>query len=245
MTGVDLKAHGRRANFLQMFQCELCDFLGLLIRHETHGDLHSRPRRHNRLAAFALIAAGEAVDFECGPGAALLHGGEAAFAEECGHAEHFLVVAFVVGQPAHLLALVGGERLHVVVESGNRDAAILIAQLRQQLTQGHCGIFHRAAKDAGVQIARRAVQDDFQRADAAQSIGECRQSFCRHAGVGNHHRVATQLLAPRLQERGQTFAADFLLAFDDEGQVAGQGRAGFQIRFDGFQVREVLALVVA
>src|SRR5688572_4564722 len=38
--------------------------------------------------------------------------------------------------------------------------------------------------------------------------------------------------------------ADLLLAFDDEGQVAGQFSPGFQIRFHGVQVREVLALVI-
>ena len=40
------------------------------------------------------------------------------------------------------------------------------------------------------------------------------------------------------------FAADFLLAFDDEGQIARQFRAGFQIRLDGLEMRQVLALVV-
>ena len=48
----------------------------------------------------------------------------------------------------------------------------------------------------------------------------------------------------RFEKIGEACAADFFFAFDHERQIAGQGRAGFQIRFDGFQVREVLAFVV-
>ena len=58
--------------------------------------------------------------------------------------------------------------------------------------------------------------------------------------------MASQLefAAVCFEKHGKVFAADFFLAFDHERQIAGQGRAGFQIRFDGFQVREELAFVV-
>ena len=41
------------------------------------------------------------------------------------------------------------------------------------------------------------------------------------------------------------FAADFLLAFDDKGQVARKFGVGFQVGFNGVQVGQVLAFVVA
>ena len=48
----------------------------------------------------------------------------------------------------------------------------------------------------------------------------------------------------RFEKTGKAFAADFFLAFDHERQIAGQGSAGFQIGFDRFEVREILAFVV-
>ena len=120
----------------------------------------------------------------------------------------------------------------------------LSRSLAEQLAQGHRRIVHRAAENAGVQIARRAVQRDFKRDDAAQRIGERRMIGVGHAGVGNDDGVAVQFAAVRLEKFREVRAADFLLAFDDERQIAGQGSAGFQIGFDGLEMREVLAFVV-
>ena len=64
----------------------------VLVRHQPDGDFGARPGRHDGLAAFALVAAGEAVDFEGRPGGALFERRETAFAEELGHAEEFLVL---------------------------------------------------------------------------------------------------------------------------------------------------------
>src|ERR1035437_1701707 len=47
------------------------------------------------------------------------------------------------------------------------------------------------------------------------------------------------------QKGRETRAANFFFTFDDEGEVAGQGRAGFEIGFDGFEVCEILTFVVA
>ena len=54
-----------------------------------------------------------------------------------------------------------------------------------------------------------------------------------------------QLRAVLLQKGREAAAADFFLALDDEGQVARQLGAGLEIRFNGLEVREVLAFVVA
>ncbi len=47
-----------------------------------------------------------------------------------------------------------------------------------------------------------------------------------------------------LRKSREAFAADLLLAFDDERQIARQRRAGFEMRLDGLEMREVLAFVV-
>ena len=67
----------------------------------------------------------------------------------------------------------------------------------------------------------------------------------RDAGVGNHDGVTTEFIAVFPQKRRETLAANFLLTFDDKGQVAGQRRVRFQVRLDGFEVGEVLAFVIA
>jgi len=48
----------------------------------------------------------------------------------------------------------------------------------------------------------------------------------------------------RLEKFCEVRAADFLLAFDDEREVAGQGSAGFEIGLDSLEMHEVLAFVV-
>ena len=68
------------------------DVFRVLIGHETAGDFGGGPGGHDGLAAFALVAAGQAVDFKGGAGAALFGGGEAAFAKEFRRAEQFLEV---------------------------------------------------------------------------------------------------------------------------------------------------------
>jgi hypothetical protein len=66
----------------------------------------------------------------------------------------------------------------------------------------------------------------------------------RHSGVGYDNGVALQFVAMQFDEFCKAYAADFFLAFDDERQVAGQGSSGFEIGFNGFEMREVLAFVV-
>jgi hypothetical protein len=66
-----------------------------------------------------------------------------------------------------------------------------------------------------------------------------------HAGIGDDHRLAQEFLASGAEERSEVGAADFLFAFDEEGEVAGELGAGAKEGFDGFEVGEVLAFVVA
>ena len=67
----------------------------------------------------------------------------------------------------------------------------------------------------------------------------------RHARVGNDDRIAGQL-RPVLPQKGrQAAAADLLFAFNDEGNIARQLGPGLEVSLHRFEVRQVLALVVA
>ncbi len=95
-----------------------------------------------------------------------------------------------------------------------------------------------------MQVARRPAHRDFKRDDAAQRVGERGMIGIRHPGVRNDDGIAGEFTAMGFKEFREVRAADFLLAFDDEGQITGQGSSRFEIGFNGFEVREVLAFVV-
>ena len=71
VAGVDLDAHGGWADFFEPGADGLADVRGFLVGHEAAGDLGTGPGGHDGLAAFALVAAGEAVDLKGGAGGAL------------------------------------------------------------------------------------------------------------------------------------------------------------------------------
>jgi len=48
-----------------------------------------------------------------------------------------------------------------------------------------------------------------------------------------------------LEKRCEAVAADFLFAFNDERNVTGQYSAGLEISFDGLEVRQILAFIIA
>ena len=143
------------------------DALRRLVRHEAKSEFGARPGGDDRLAAFALVTAGQPVDFQCGPGRSLFQRRVAAFTEKSWDAEKFAQRRVVVRDAGQLFPFVFGKRNDVVVEAGDGDAAVFVAQSREQLAQGHRGIVHRTAVNAGVQIAGRPVHLDFQRADSA------------------------------------------------------------------------------
>src|SRR5204863_7638193 len=130
------------------------DDLGwLLIRHELRRGFGARLRGDDRLAAFALVTAREAVDLKRRPGGALFVRREAAFAEQFRHAEKFPKLLAVERQARELFALERCERNNVVVKAGHGDAALCVVDPGQQLREGERRILDRAAEDAGVQIA--------------------------------------------------------------------------------------------
>ncbi len=153
MPGLDLQPHGGRANLLEMVANHFADARRVLVGHEAAGDLRARPRGHDGFAASALITAGQAVDLKGGTRAALFHGREAAFAEKFFHTKQLLEFGGIHRQAGEFLAFVSGQRRDIVIKTGNGNASVFVAELAEQLAQGHRGIVHRAAEDAGVQVA--------------------------------------------------------------------------------------------
>ena len=245
VAGLNLQPHRRRADFFEIIADDFADFRRTLVRHEAAGDFRARHGGHDGLAAVALIAAGQAVDFKRRTRAAAFHRRETALAGQFRNAEKFLQLALGNRVTRGLLPFQFRERRDVVIKAGNRDAAMIIVDLRQQAGERHRRIFHAAAEDAGVQIARRPAQLDFKRDDAAQRVGERGMFQAGHSGVGNDDGIAEQFAAIFFEKVREAFAADLLLAFDDERQIARQRRAGFEMRFDGLEMREVLAFVVS
>ena len=96
-----------------------------------------------------------------------------------------------------------------------------------------------------MQVAVRARQLHLDGHDAAKRVGQGGEIFLGNAVVGDDNVVALQRGLLGLDEGHQVFAADLLLAFEDEGDVAGKFRAGLEVGLYGLQVGEVLALVVA
>ena len=220
----------------------------LLVRHEAEGDFGARPGRDDGLAAFALVAAGQAVDFERGPGGALFGGREAAFAKQFRHAEElFAFRCRVVRQAGQLFALVGGERRDVIVEAGDGDAPVLVAELCA--SNWHSAI-------AGLSTAPPKMPECRSREGPCRIISTATMPRKRvgqrgmfeagHAVVGDHDaRRSASSVAFFFRNPPR-----FLLPTSSSPSMTnvrsqGKFRAGLQIRFDRVQVREVLAFVVA
>src|SRR5258707_1008532 len=89
------------------------------------------------------------------------------------------------------------------------------------------------------------MEGDFEGGDPSQGISQSGLPRRGHAGVRDDDGVAGEFHAVTAQERSQAFASHFLLAFDYESEVAGEGGSGAQVGFDSFEVGEVLAFVVA
>ena len=88
------------------------------------------------------------------------------------------------------------------------------------------------------------MRDDFHREDAAESVGERGKFQAGQPVVRDDNGVAAQFPDVLFEKVFEMFAADFLLAFDDEGEIAGQRSAGLQVGFDGVEMGEMLALVI-
>ena len=85
---------------------------------------------------------------------------------------------------------------------------------------------------------------DLEIGEPAQRVADRRHAAVEHRRIGDHDDVGGEILAMVADELVEMLAADFLLALDEELDVARQAAGLLQVRLDGLDVHEHLALVV-
>ena len=107
MAGFDFESNGGRAQLFEVLVEALDDLCRFLIGNEARGDLGARPCGNDRFAAFALVAAGEAVDFQSRSRGAALRGGVGFFTKQRRDTKEFSERRIIVREAGKLPALVG------------------------------------------------------------------------------------------------------------------------------------------
>ena len=163
----DRDGHTCRRHPLHMCADQIADRFGRLIGHEAEAHLRHRDGREHGLRTFAGVAAEQAVHFARGARPQPLERGIPRFTSQRRHTDfvHQRVVA--ERQRAHLRTHRLGERLHIVVEARNRDAAVGVVHGGQNAGQRHRRIHDRATVHAGMQITAGAAHGDFEIRHAA------------------------------------------------------------------------------
>ena len=121
---------------------------------------------------------------------------------------------------------------------------LAILHLRQDLAEHERRIGHRAAERSRMEVALRAAQIDLEVRQPAQAVADRRDAAVEHRRVRDHHDVGRELLLVRAHELVEVRAAHFLFALDEELDVDRQAPVLLDVRLDGLDVHEHLALVV-
>ncbi len=174
--------------------------LRLLIGNQPAGNLGRRTGGDDRLGTRSAVSAEDAVDVARGAGPAPLDRGEALFAPNRWHAEVGDIGRFIELEPGEVLAFLGTERQNVVVESGNLHPLLVVVQFGHKASQHVARIGNRAAKDAAVQIAIRAVEHDLARENAAETVSNRGSAGGVLAGVADHGYAALHQVLVRFRK---------------------------------------------
>ena len=104
-------------------------------------------------------------------------------------------LGLVEGQPRELLALGSLKHRCLVVEAGDGDAALAVAQRGQDAHQGVGGVLDHAPEAARMEVLARPRDIDLEVHVAAQRDGQGRVVALVEAGVGDDHDVAVEAIA--------------------------------------------------
>ena len=220
------------------------DLVGLLIGHETHADLSHRDRRDHRLRPLAGEPGQQAVDLEGRARPHALQGAVTALAEEARRTELLGVPLLVEWQPLPLRALLFPERPHIVVEAGDLDASATILHLREDVGEHEGWIRDRPPERPGMQVRLRASEVDLKVDEAAQAVADRRHPAIEHRRIRDDDDIRLELVLVLFDEGVEVRRADLFLAFENDLDVHGKPAVLLQVRFDGLEVHEHLALVV-
>ena len=168
----------------------------------------------------------------------------AALAKELWRTELLAIARLVERQALPLGPFLVAKRPDRVVEAGDLDAPAAILHLRQDLRQHHRRVCDGAAERSRMQIALRAAEIDLAVDEAAQPVANRRDAAIEHRRIRDHDDVGAELALVGLDEVVEVRRADFFLAFEDDLHVDRQLAGLLQVRLDGLEVHEHLALVV-
>src|SRR5260370_14140235 len=100
------------------------------------------------------------------------------------------------------------------------------------------------AIDAGMKVAHGTGQLDLVIVQSAQAVGDGRDAFGKHGGVGNHERIGFEFFLIFLDEIPEADAADFLFAFDENFDVDGKFSGDLMQGLKGLEMDVDLSLIV-
>lgn len=226
-----------------MFLEQLRDLAVVLIRHEAHRNLGRSLRRNDRLGPLARVAAPDAVDVERRAHAGAFQRRVTRFALHVADFQRLLVILEAERRLVERLALGGRQLPHVVVEAGDRHAAVLIDESRHQPRQHVGRVGHRTAEQPRMQVLVRSRHLDLHVGQSAQSAGDRRRLHRDHRRVRHQYNIGLEQLLVLLAEAIEARRTDLLLAFEHEFHVAGQ-RIGGAHRLERLGVHPQLSLVV-
>ncbi len=121
---------------------------------------------------------------------------------------------------------------------------VVVEEFGEHLGEDGGGVGDGAAVHARVQVAAGAVQLNIEIEQAAQGIGDGDGVRIPHGGVADDDHLRIEAIAIAFDRAGQVVAAALFLAFQQDGDGAGQFFARFLVGPQRFEEAHDLALVV-
>src|SRR6185437_14916109 len=170
--------------------------------------------RYDGLRADALIAAGDAVEFERRARPELFDDRAARFACCCLEADG--AEECVASEPKRLplRQLLRRRISDAVIEARYGDTAAVIVERRHDFRERPNWVRHRSAIDAGMEIAVGSADHEFITGEAAQHRRDGRRILVPLAGVADENEIGFEFIAVRGEKARQRRRTALFLAFD-------------------------------
>ena len=245
LAGVEVEREIRRKPVAQETLEIAQDRLGVLVAHEPEGELGRGLRGQHRLAAGADIAAPDAVALGGRAGPDLLEHRIARLAARLAEADLAQERRVVEGQRIPCGLHVVGHGMHAVVELGDGDPPGVVVDVGDHAADHPDRVQHRPAIHARMQIAGGALHGELGRGEAAQHGGDLGGLRVEQVRVTDQREIRLELVPVLGQEGNDRGRAAFLLAFEQDRQVAGQAARDRLPGAERLDEGHQLALVVA
>jgi hypothetical protein len=121
----------------------------------------------------------------------------------------------------------------------------MVISPREFLDQLPDRVGDHTAKIAGMYVPVGAASAQFEGCHAAHTVLQLGTAMVMNVSICGDHQVCIQQVSMFLNKTGDMRAADLLFSFQQHEHVAGECAMDCQVRFDGQNLGEVLALIVA